>query len=113
MATRRSNASSRTADSARSVGAAETTRTAGSGSPAVSTEAPAAQRRPQAAKGQPAPTKSGPVAVSADTRRAMIAKAAYLRAERRGFVPGSEEDDWLSAEKEVDALLSGGRSIPQ
>jgi hypothetical protein len=43
----------------------------------------------------------------------MIAKAAYLRAERRGFVPGFEEEDWLTAEKEVDSLLSAGRGIPQ
>ncbi|HTW39046.1 MAG TPA: DUF2934 domain-containing protein [Steroidobacteraceae bacterium] len=43
----------------------------------------------------------------------MIAKAAYLRAERRGFVPGFEDEDWLAAEKEVDALLSAGRGVPQ
>jgi hypothetical protein len=35
----------------------------------------------------------------------MIAESAYLRAERRGFVPGHEEQDWLAAEAEVDALL--------
>ena len=44
-------------------------------------------------------------AVSTDDRRAMIAEAAYLRAERRGFVPGHETEDWLAAEAEVDALL--------
>jgi hypothetical protein len=43
----------------------------------------------------------------------MIAEAAYLRAERRSFVPGGEEGDWLAAEKEVDALLSAGQSGPQ
>lgn len=46
--------------------------------------------------------------VSADRRRAMIAEAAYLRAERRGFAPGHEVDDWFAAEREVDALLSAG-----
>jgi hypothetical protein len=35
----------------------------------------------------------------------MIAEAAYLRAERRGFASGGEEEDWLAAEAEVDALL--------
>ena len=35
----------------------------------------------------------------------MIAENAYLRAERRGFAPGSETEDWLAAETEVDALL--------
>ena len=32
---------------------------------------------------------------------ALIAERAYLRAERRGFVPGFELDDWLAAEREV------------
>jgi hypothetical protein len=35
----------------------------------------------------------------------MIAEAAYLRAEKRGFAPGHEEEDWLAAEIEVDRLL--------
>jgi hypothetical protein len=48
------------------------------------------------------------VTVSADKRRAMIEEAAYLRAERRGFAPGFEVEDWLAAEAEVDALLKGG-----
>jgi hypothetical protein len=37
-----------------------------------------------------------------ENREARIAEAAYWRAERRGFTPGSELDDWLSAEKEID-----------
>lgn len=37
-----------------------------------------------------------------ETREARIAEAAYWRAERRGFAPGSELDDWLNAEKEID-----------
>jgi hypothetical protein len=45
------------------------------------------------------------VTVSEDVRRGMIAEGAYLRAERRGFAPGHEEQDWLAAEAEVDALL--------
>jgi hypothetical protein len=36
----------------------------------------------------------------------MIAEAAYLRAEQRGFSSGYEQEDWLIAEREVDALLS-------
>ncbi len=44
--------------------------------------------------------------VSEETRRAMIAESAYLRAERRGFAPGGEMQDWCEAEKEVDALLN-------
>jgi hypothetical protein len=35
---------------------------------------------------------------------AMIAERAYFRAERRGFVPGHELEDWLAAEREIAAL---------
>jgi hypothetical protein len=35
----------------------------------------------------------------------MIANTAYFRAHRRGFVPGLEQDDWLAAEAEVNAIL--------
>nr|WP_298719981.1 DUF2934 domain-containing protein [uncultured Steroidobacter sp.] len=37
-----------------------------------------------------------------ESREARIAEAAYWRAERRGFTPGYELDDWLDAEKEID-----------
>src|SRR5688500_9691712 len=33
-----------------------------------------------------------------EDRRRRIAEAAYFRAERRGFTPGYEDDDWLEAE---------------
>ncbi len=107
MATRRTNPAIRAAESA----PAEPTGAAARGSSA-SEKARSARRRTAASKAQPAPA-AAPHTVSADARRAMIAKAAYLRAERRGFVPGFEEDDWLTAEKEVDALLSAGQGIPQ
>jgi hypothetical protein len=51
--------------------------------------------------------------VSADERRGMIAKAAYLRGEQRGFAPGGEADDWLLAELEIDALLGGASGAAQ
>jgi hypothetical protein len=50
--------------------------------------------------------------VTADARRTMIAEAAYLRAERRGFTPGHETEDWLAAEIEVDALLRSEHGGP-
>ena len=43
-------------------------------------------------------THEGPV------DQAMVAEAAYYRAEKRGFAPGKELDDWLEAEKEIEAL---------
>ena len=62
----------------------------------------------------PAAAGSPRITVSEEARRAMIAEAAYLRAERRGFASGNEEEDWLAAEEEVDALLRAGNGeLPQ
>jgi Protein of unknown function (DUF2934) len=44
--------------------------------------------------------------VCEEKRRQMIAAAAYLRAERRGFTGGDCLTDWLEAEAEVDAKLA-------
>lgn len=70
-------------------------------------------RRPPIRK--PASEKSGPTRkatlasaklnLAGEDRQQLIAEAAYFRAERRGFRPGGELDDWLAAEIEVDALL--------
>jgi hypothetical protein len=43
--------------------------------------------------------------VGPERRAALIAEAAFFRAERRGFSPGHEVEDWLAAESEVDARL--------
>jgi hypothetical protein len=53
------------------------------------------------------------VQVTPEERRRLIAESAYLRAERRGFAPGHEADDWFAAEAEVDALLRVGGSPRQ
>lgn len=81
---------------------------------------PADPALPEAAAVRPPPRARKPpivtprrVEVSADARRALIAERAFLRAERRGFQPGQEREDWLAAEQEVDALLKvehGGSS---
>jgi hypothetical protein len=66
----------------------------------------APKRKPAAPRAKrPSTTAPARVAVSEDVRRGMIAEGAYLRAERRGFAPGHEEEDWVAAEAEVDALL--------
>ena len=63
-------------------------------------------------KTAPRPKERAPVTLEA--RRALIAENAYLRAERRGFAPGHETEDWLAAEIEVDALLTAeGGGSPQ
>jgi hypothetical protein len=38
-----------------------------------------------------------------ESREARIAERAYWRAERRGFAPGHELEDWLHAEREIDS----------
>jgi hypothetical protein len=43
--------------------------------------------------------------VGPERRAALIAEAAFFRAEKRGFTPGHEVEDWLAAESEVDAKL--------
>jgi hypothetical protein len=46
--------------------------------------------------------ESTPASVS---RTELVAMAAYYRAEKRSFSPGAELEDWLAAEREVDAAL--------
>ena len=43
---------------------------------------------------------------AAPDRDAMIAVAAYFRAEQRGFTPGDSVDDWLQAAAEIDRMLA-------
>jgi hypothetical protein len=43
--------------------------------------------------------------VGPEQRAALIAEAAFFRAEKRGFAPGHEVEDWLAAEAEVDTKL--------
>jgi hypothetical protein len=42
-------------------------------------------------------------AASAPDLTALIAECAYYKAERRGFAPGLELEDWLAAESEICA----------
>ena len=75
--------------------------------PVQSTSTPRAARttaRTAQAKTRPVPA----VLIDQELRRSMIAQAAYYRAERRGFEPGHEAEDWLAAESEVDAALMLG-----
>jgi hypothetical protein len=66
-----------------------------------------ARTSPQPTNAQPAP--AGNAYISAERDR-MISEAAYLRAERRGFAPGNEMEDWLQAESEIDSLIPSGGS---
>ena len=65
---------------------------------------------PPVSGGARAKTTAGPARVVphfAEDRATCIAQAAYYLAEHRGFAPGHELDDWLTAESDVDARLIG------
>jgi hypothetical protein len=47
--------------------------------------------------------RASTVAAAPEYYQAMIAVAAYYKAERRGFAPGHEVMDWLEAEREFGA----------
>jgi len=64
----------------------------------------AATARPPQRNARATPART-PAAVPQE-HDAMIAVAAYYRAERRGFAPGAELEDWLDAEAEIVRLLS-------
>jgi hypothetical protein len=50
--------------------------------------------------------------MSADIN-AMIAEAAYYKAEKRAFTPGNELPDWLEAKREILRMVYGDKSIQQ
>lgn len=67
------------------------------------THTPAAPRsKPRTRKAAAA----APPPVDPGERLAMVARAAYFRAEKRGFAPGGEWQDWMEAEIEVDLFLA-------
>jgi hypothetical protein len=82
---------------------------------AVAAATTAKSKKPRAGvqKKQAVITATPVPTVSEDERRGMIARAAYLRGQSRGFPPGGEAEDWLAAEKEIEALLSGSSGATQ
>jgi hypothetical protein len=53
---------------------------------------------------QIANTNPGDAARPAHERHSIIARAAYFLAEKRGFQPGHELQDWLTAEAECELM---------
>lgn len=64
--------------------------------------------RSEPAAAAPRPVSDSTTVISSLERRALIARAAYLRAASRGFAPGYETEDWYAAEAEIDAQLGRG-----
>ena len=75
--------------------------------------APASRSRKAAAENKPskraarAPAGRKPD-FSPEQRRCHVEIAAYFMAERHGFTPGHEREDWLAAEAEIDRMLEAG-----
>ena len=69
------------------------------------TKAVAEKRARKAAVPAPAPA-GGSSEVSAEQRRCYVEVAAYFIAERHGFTPGRENEDWIAAEAEIDRMLA-------
>ena len=74
---------------------------------------PAASRA--GSKASPAPQPDAPEVsterrtdLTAEELRRFIAEAAYFRAQKRGFAPGYELQDWVEAEAEVRSLIGRG-----
>ena len=85
----------------------------------ITTSHPRGRQRPPAT--EPAALSKGVAPITPSTpptgnfieperRQAMISEAAYFLAERRGFCPGGELEDWVAAEAEIDRALSSGQS---
>ena len=64
------------------------------------------KKPPKVVKRSPAAASPG---VTAEQRRCYVEVAAYFIAERHGFTPGRTQEDWVSAEMEIDRMLAEGR----
>ena len=110
MATRKTAAKTPAAKTARPAAKAESKPAAAAPKRAATASAKtprvAAAPRPAAAPAAAATPKKAerPEAPTGEARYRWIAHAAYLRAEKRGFAPGQEVDDWLAAEAEFLAI---------
>jgi hypothetical protein len=70
----------------------------------VTTRKKALAKRSGSSKAATTPSRGKP-RIDDSARQAMIAQAAYFRAERRGFTDGGELNDWLEAEREISRML--------
>jgi hypothetical protein len=65
------------------------------------------EQKPGSTGTQPQQPPADDAMTAPPERVEMIAVAAYYFAERRGFAPGQDLEDWLQAEKEIDAGAAG------
>ena len=60
----------------------------------------------RSATARKARAKAKAMILTPEERRRMIAEAAFLRAQNRGFSGGNPEQDWLEAEAEIDRMYA-------
>lgn len=56
---------------------------------------------------QPGSSQMAPAVITSEERHRLIAEAAYLLAEKRGFQGGSPEQDWYEAAAQIDETIMG------
>lgn len=78
---------------------------------AVKASKPAAAKKTTEKTAAPAKKPAAPkktaskMTVTLEQRYKMICDAAYFKAEKRGFSPENETQDWLDAEAEINKML--------
>jgi len=115
MATRKTAAKTPAAKAAKPAAKAQSKPAAAAAPKRAAPAAPKAPPAASTAKAAAAPAPAGTPkqakrieAPTGEARYRWIAHAAYLRAEKRGFAPGQEVDDWLAAEAEFLAVHGVG-----
>jgi hypothetical protein len=80
--------------------------------PAKAKAAVAEPKEVKASKARPKPKAADtkPSDVTRKELKHLIAVAAYHRAEKRGFAPGYELQDWLDAEADIYEMIGVGQS---
>jgi hypothetical protein len=74
---------------------------------AASAEPSVVEAKPSMVQAEPNVVQAEPrMTISPDERNHMIAMRAFRLAAERGFTPGGELEDWLTAEREVDHALA-------
>jgi len=90
-------------------GVAESTVPVAAGSTATSAAALAAATKAKttraAAANKPGAGQVTPTVITSEERHRLIAEAAYLIAEKRGFQGGSPEQDWYEAAAQIDQMI--------
>lgn len=112
-------ASAKTATASKSAAPAPATRatrkTAPRGSTTGTTPARSTRKKTPVAASVPSAPPEGQLSqfvdITPEQRLAMIQEAAYYKAEKRNFVAGHENSDWIEAERDIDELIARARAI--